>query len=152
MRLCLIILSIFVAFLLFSACKPPAATTPEAAHGEAASQTPSPTPSPTPPRPSGPIEFTDVSAQAGIRFKHNSGASGKKYLPETLGTGCAFLDYDNDGWQDLLIVNSMDWPEHTTTKSFLALYHINHDGTFTVVNRQAGLAIDIYGICVAVAV
>ena len=124
MRRCSIILSIlFVSLLLFSACKPPAATTPEAAHGEVASQTPSPTPSPTPPRPSGPIEFTDVSAQAGIRFKHNSGASGKKYLPETLGTGCAFLDYDNDGWQDLLIVNSMDWPEHKTTKSFLALYH-----------------------------
>ncbi len=151
MRLCLIILSIFIAFLLFSACKPPAPTTPEAAHGEVASQTPSPTPSPTPPRPSGPIEFTDVSAQAGIRFKHNSGASGKKYLPETLGTGCAFLDYDNDGWQDLLIVNSMDWPEHKTTKSFLALYHNNHDGTFTDVTRQAGLAIEMYGIGVAVA-
>jgi len=136
---------------MFSACKPPAVTTPDAAPAEVASQTPSPTPTPTPPRPSGPIEFTDVSAQAGIRFKHNSGASGKKYLPETIGTGCAFLDYDNDGWQDLLIVNSMDWPEHKTTKSFLALYHNNHDGTFTDVTRQAGLAIEMYGIGVAVA-
>ena len=152
MRRCSIILGfLFVSFLLLSACKPPAATTPSANTTEVAIQTPSPSPSPTPPRPSGPIEFTDVSAQAGIRFKHNSGAFGKKYLPETLGTGCAFLDYDNDGWQDILIVNSMDWPEHKTVKSFLALYHNNHDGTFTDVTRQAGLAIEMYGIGVAVA-
>ncbi|HEX8422732.1 MAG TPA: hypothetical protein VF634_04935, partial [Pyrinomonadaceae bacterium] len=66
-----------------------------------------PTPSPTVlPRPSGPIEFTDVTAPAGIRFKHNSGAAGKKYLPETIGAGGAFLDYDNDGWQDIFLVNS----------------------------------------------
>jgi len=107
--------------------------------------------SPTPPRPSGPIEFTDVSAQAGIHFKHNSGAFGKKYLPETLGTGCSFLDFDNDGWQDILLVNSMDWPEHKTGKSFLALYHNNQDGTFTDVTRQAGLAVEMYGIGVAAA-
>jgi hypothetical protein len=58
-----------------------------------------------PSRPSGPIAFTDVTAQAGIRFKHNSGAFGKKYLPETMGSGVCFLDYDNDGWQDILLVN-----------------------------------------------
>jgi len=92
-----------------------------------------------------------VSAQAGIRFKHNTGAFGKKYLPETLGTGCAFFDYDNDGWQDILLVNSMDWPEHKTGKSFLALYHNNQDGTFTDVTRQAGVANEMYGIGVAVA-
>jgi hypothetical protein len=63
-------------------------------------------------RPSGPIQFTDVTEQAGIHFKHNSGAFGKKYLPETMGSGVCFLDYDNDGWQDILFVNSMDWPEH----------------------------------------
>src|SRR5438309_11928780 len=95
-------------------------------------------------RPSGPIQFTDITAQAGIRFKHNSGAFGKKYLPETIGAGCAFLDYDNDGWQDILLVNSMDWPEHKSGKSFLALYHNNHDGTFTDVTRQAGLAVEMY--------
>ncbi|MCL6508843.1 MAG: CRTAC1 family protein, partial [Bryobacteraceae bacterium] len=50
------------------------------------------------------FSFTDVTAQAGIRFVHNSGAFGRKYLPETLGPGCAFLDYDNDGWQDILLV------------------------------------------------
>ena len=57
------------------------------------------------PRYSGPIQFTDITAQAGINFKHNSGAFGKKYLPETLGSGCAVLDYDNDGWQDILLIN-----------------------------------------------
>jgi hypothetical protein len=142
---------LFISFLLFSGCKQAAPTAPGAASLEVASQTPTPAASPTPPRPSGPIEFTDVSAQAGIRFKHNTGAFGKKYLPETLGTGCAFFDYDNDGWQDILLVNSMDWPEHKTGKSFLALYHNNQDGTFTDVTRQAGVASEMYGIGVAVA-
>ena len=47
------------------------------------------------------IQFTDVTAAAGVKFRHNSGAFGKKYLPETMGAGAAFLDVDNDGWQDL---------------------------------------------------
>src|SRR5882724_746615 len=148
----IILCFLIISFLLFSACKQPASiATPSAASPEVASQTPTPIASPTPPRPSGPIDFTDVTAQAGIHFKHNTGAFGKKYLPETLGTGCAFLDYDNDGWQDILLVNSMDWPEHKTAKSFLALYHNNQDGTFTDVTRPAGLAIEMYGIGVAVA-
>ncbi len=92
-----------------------------------------------------------MTAQAGIRFKHNSGAVGKKYLPETIGAGCAFLDYDNDGWQDILFVNSMDWPESKKRKSFPALYHNNKDGTFTDVTKPAGLAIEVYAIGVAVA-
>ncbi len=141
---------LMVSFLLLSACKQPDATAPGTAPAEVANQ-PSPSPSPTTPRPSGPIEFTDVSAQSGIHFKHNSGAFGKKYLPETLGAGGAFLDFDNDGWQDILIVNSTAWPERKTPKSFLALYHNNQDGTFTNVTRQAGLAIEMYGIGVAVA-
>jgi hypothetical protein len=141
---------LIASLLLFSACKqsaPPAA----APAVEVANQTPSPSASPTTPRPSGPIEFTDVSAQAGIHFKHNSGAFGKKYLPETLGSGCAFLDFDNDGWQDILIVNSTAWPERKTPKTVLALYHNNQDGTFTDVTAQAGLAIPMYGIGVAAA-
>jgi hypothetical protein len=101
-------------------------------------------------RPSGPIEFVDVTAQAGIHFKHNTGAFGKKYLPETMGSGVCFLDYDNDGWQDIFFVNSMDWPEHKTGRSYPALYHNNHDGTFTDVTRQAGLAIETYGLGCAV--
>ena len=83
--------------------------------------------------------------KAGIHFKHNTGAFGKKYLPETMGSGVCFLDYDNDGWQDILLVNSMDWPGHKSGKSFPALYHNNQDGTFTDVTRQAGLAIEMYG-------
>src|SRR5687768_13378325 len=139
------------SFLSLAAYKQPAPTTPGATPAEVANQTASSSPSPTPPRPSGPIEFTDVSAQAGIHFKHNSGAFGKKYLPETLGNGCAFLDFDNDGWQDILIVNSTAWPERKTPRSFLALYHNNQDGTFTDVTRQAGLAVEVYGIGVAAA-
>ena len=101
-------------------------------------------------RPSGPIEFVDVTAQAGIHFKHNSAAFGKKYLPETMGSGVCLIDYDNDGWQDIFLVNSMDWPEHKTSKSFPALYHNNRDGTFTDVTREAGLAIETYGMGCAV--
>ena len=97
-------------------------------------------------RPSGPIQFTDVTAQAGIRFKYNSGAFGKKYLPETMGPGVCVLDYDNDGWQDVLFINSMDWPGHKSGKSFPALYHNNRDGTFTDVTREAGLAVEMYGL------
>src|SRR6185312_10308670 len=63
-------------------------------------------------RPSGPIQFTDITAQAGIHFTHNSGAFGKKYLPETMGSGVCFIDYDRDGLQDIFLVNSMDWPDH----------------------------------------
>ena len=102
------------------------------------------------PRPSGPITFTDDAAQAGIRFRHNSGAFGAKYLPETMGSGVCVIDYDNDGWQDILFVNSKDWPGHATRKSYPALYHNNHDGTFTDVTRQAGLAIEMYGMGCAV--
>ena len=102
-------------------------------------------------RPAGPIQFTDVTEQAGIHFRHNTGAFGKKYLPETMGNGACFLDYDNDGWQDILIINSMDWPEHKTGKSYSALYHNNHDGAFTDVTKQAGLAVEMYGLGCAVA-
>jgi len=102
-------------------------------------------------RPSGLIQFTDVTGEAGIHFKYNNGAFGKKYLPETMGPGACFLDYDNDGWQDILLVNSTDWPGHQTKKSFSALYHNNHDGTFTDVTRTAGLLFEGYGLGCAAA-
>ena len=101
-------------------------------------------------RPSGPIRFTDITAQAGIHFRHHSGAFGKKYLPETMGSGVCVLDYDDDRWQDILFVNSMDWPGHKTTKSYPALYHNNQDGTFTDVTGEAGLAREMYGMGCAV--
>ena len=101
-------------------------------------------------RPTGPIRFTDVTAASGIRFRHHSGAFGKKYLPETMGSGVCVIDYDNDGWQDVLFVNSMDWPEHRSERATAALYHNNHDGTFTDVTRAAGLAVEMYGLGCAV--
>jgi len=143
-------LPIFFCFLVAS-CKQPAQVAPATSQPGEQVAVASPSPSPTPPRPSGPIEFTDVTNEAGIRFKHNSGAFGKKYLPETIGAGGAFLDYDNDGWQDILLINSMDWPDNKKRKSFPALYHNNKDGTFTDVTHQAGLGVEMYGIGVAVA-
>ena len=95
--------------------------------------------------------LVDVTAPAGLRFEHNSGAFGAKYLPETLGPGCAFLDYDSDGWLDILLVNGMDWPGHKRRRSALQLYRNNRNGTFTDVTRQAGLAVEMYGMGVAVA-
>ena len=97
------------------------------------------------------IHFRDITGQAGIQFTHNNGSFGKKWLPETMGPGCAFIDYDNDGYPDILLVNGEDWPGHThagpTTPK---LYHNNHDGTFTDVTRKAGLAVPMFGLGVAV--
>jgi hypothetical protein len=87
------------------------------------------------------VIFTDVTAAAGIHFVHSAGRTGKKYLPETLGAGVAFIDADGDGWQDLFFVNSKGLP---------ALYRNNHNGTFTDITRASGLDISVYGLGVAV--
>jgi len=97
----------------------------------------------------GPV-FTDVTAQAGIHFTHTSGRAGKKYLPETLGSGCAFFDADGDGWQDILLINGKDWTPRGR-KTLLALYHNNHNGTFTDVTAGSGLDVEMYGMGVAIA-
>src|SRR5271169_1175476 len=97
------------------------------------------------------IQFRDITAQAGIHFVHNNAAFGKKYLPETMGPGCAFIDYDNDGWPDILLVNGDDWPGHAKAgATTLKLYHNNHDGTFADVTQKAGLAVPMFGMGVAV--
>lgn len=96
------------------------------------------------------FRLTEISREAGIDFHHNSGSYGGKYLPETLGSGCAFLDYDKDGWQDILLINGMDWPGHKKQHSTLRLYHNNRNGTFTDVTRRAGLDAELYGMGVAV--
>jgi hypothetical protein len=94
--------------------------------------------------------LTDVTNAAGIQFRHNSGAYGGKLLPETLGSGCAFLDYDNDGWQDILLLNGMDWPGHKRQRFTLRLYRNNRNGTFADVTRAAGLDVELYGMGIAV--
>jgi enediyne biosynthesis protein E4 len=102
-----------------------------------------------PPRAAERVHFTDITAAAGIHFTHNAGRTGKKWLPETMGSGCAFLDADGDGWLDILLVNGKDLVprgRHTTA----ALYRNNHDGTFTDITRGSGLDIEIYGLGVAV--
>jgi len=96
------------------------------------------------------IRFREITAQAGIRFSHNTGAFGKKYLPETMGPGCAFLDYDNDGWPDILLLNGQNWPGHPGRVTTLKLYHNNHNGTFTDVTTKSGLGIPMFGMGVAV--
>jgi hypothetical protein len=96
------------------------------------------------------FQLKDVTSAAGIQFHHNSGAYGGKLLPETLGSGCAFLDYDADGFQDILLVNSMDWPGHKRARSTLKLYKNNRNGTFTDVTAAAGLEIELYGMGIAV--
>jgi len=96
------------------------------------------------------IQFRDVTQQAGIHFVHNNGAFGKKYLPETMGPGVAFIDYDNDGWPDIFLVNGIGWPGHGQKHSTPKLYHNNHDGTFTDVTHKAGLDVELFGMGVAV--
>jgi len=96
------------------------------------------------------VTFRDITQRAGIHFVHNNAAFGKKYLPETMGPGVAFIDYDNDGWPDIFIVNGMDWPGHASKHSTPKLYHNNHDGTFTDVTHKAGLDVEMFGMGVAV--
>src|SRR5215470_3010729 len=103
-----------------------------------------------PPRTSStPVRFTDVTAQAGIHFQHNSGAEGKKWLPETLGPGCAFFDADGDGWLDILIVNGKDWTDHGRHTT-AALYRNRHDGTFEDITKGSGLDFAAYSLGIAI--
>ena len=95
--------------------------------------------------------FSDVTGAAGIRFRHNTGAFGKKYLPETMGAGVAFADLDDDGWADLLFVNSKNWPGRPGPRSLPGLYRNNRNGTFTDVTRASGLDVEMYGMGVTAA-
>ncbi|MBS1852729.1 MAG: CRTAC1 family protein [Acidobacteria bacterium] len=99
-----------------------------------------------------PTLFREVpAAESGIHWKHENGESAQRYLPETGGGGVALLDYDQDGWLDILFINS-------GTSSFYkppaplahALYHNNHDGSYTDVTKQAGLTADLFGMGAAV--
>ena len=96
--------------------------------------------------------FTDVTTAAGLRFRHNSGAFGKKYLPETMGAGGAFLDVDGDGRQDILLVNSKNWPGRPAPRGAThALYRNNGNGSFTDITARSGLGVSMYGMGAAAA-
>jgi hypothetical protein len=101
------------------------------------------------PKPNPPL-FVDITKASGIDFSHHSGRFGKKFLPETMGSGCAFFDYNNDNWVYLFFVNSKDWPNQGSTSRFCRLYRNNRNGTFTNVSREAGLELELYGMGAAV--
>ena len=103
------------------------------------------------------VPFVDITRQSGITFEHENGADGQKLLPETMGGGVAFFDFNNDGRPDLLFVDSRPWPwsplaaARTGTRSRLALYRNDGAGHFTDVTDAAGLVVDLYGMGVAAA-
>src|SRR6201993_1568440 len=99
-----------------------------------------------------PYAFEEVAPSAsGIKWVHKAGKSPEKYLPETTGAGCAFLDYDNDGWMDIYLVNSGKCDFFNPSPPLRnALYHNNRDGTFTDVTEKAGVVGGGYGMGAAV--
>jgi hypothetical protein len=102
---------------------------------------------------SGPVVFQDISEKAGLtRWRHVMGAPEDTFIIETVGSGVALLDYDNDGWLDIYLVNGSTYDAMLgrTSPPHAALFHNNHDGTFTDVARQAGVTNDRWGFGVAV--
>src|SRR5208283_399975 len=97
-----------------------------------------------------PVQLKDVTAAAGIHFKHNAGKAGKKYLPETMGAGVAIFDYNGDGKPDILFVNGKDFEPHGK-KTLCALYRNNGNGTFTDITAGSGLDVEMFGIGVSTA-
>lgn len=91
------------------------------------------------------VIFTDITESAGLRFTHNNGAFGAKYMPETFGSGVLWLDVDEDGWQDLLFLNGTTWPERDAPETTAELYRNDGDGTFTNITAGSGLDIPLYG-------
>jgi enediyne biosynthesis protein E4 len=102
--------------------------------------------------PGGALHYTDVTAAAGIAFRHEAGASGKKWYPETMGAGGGFFDYDGDGLVDILLVNGRRWPgERQSPEPTMQLYRNLGDGTFADVTTAAGLDTPLYGMGFAAA-
>ncbi|HVR73633.1 MAG TPA: VCBS repeat-containing protein, partial [Planctomycetota bacterium] len=99
------------------------------------------------------VKLIDVTDAAGIRFRHSNGARGQKLLPETMGGGAAFIDFDGDGDQDIVFVNSAPWPGDPPPEGPLptqALYANDGKGRFTDVTSAVGLAVTFYGMGVAI--
>jgi hypothetical protein len=97
------------------------------------------------------VRFTDITEDAGIEFIHVNGAYGERLMPETIGSGATFLDYDNDGDQDLFLVNFRYWPDHPGDSiPRQALYRNDGSGHFEDVSSESGLDIEAYGMGVAV--
>ena len=98
-----------------------------------------------------PVTFTDVAQRSGLNFTHDRGATPAHQLPETMGSGVAWLDYDNDGWMDLYVVQSGPFPPRESPRAQDRLYRNNGDGTFTDVTVKAGLKDSAYGMGVVAA-
>jgi hypothetical protein len=101
----------------------------------------------------GPIVFQSVEKAAGLTsWRHTEGTPQKQLIPETLGSGVALLDYDNDGWLDIYLVNSLTYEGYAGKEkpTHAALFHNNHDGTFTDIAKTAGVSNDRWGVGVAV--
>ncbi len=99
------------------------------------------------------VKFTDVTTASGISFRHFNGANGDKLLPETMGGGVAFLDFDHDGDSDLLFVNGTDWPGKAKpgqSAATMTLYRNDGKGRFGDVTRGSGLDVSFYGMAPAV--
>ncbi len=130
----------FLVFLLFCGCRP------------------EPIPTPASPSPllssASAVTFTDVTQSAGIRFRHQNGATGKKLLPETMSGGGGFIDIDADGWLDIVLVNSAAGQTSLSTKGaspFLTLYHNNRKGAFREESQRIEWKGECYGMGVVVA-
>ena len=97
------------------------------------------------------VYFTDITREAGIDFVHTNGAYGDRLLPETMGGGGGFIDYDNDGDQDIILVNANYWPDRQQNDYPTSrLYSNDGNGNFTDVSASTGLAINSYGMGLAV--
>jgi enediyne biosynthesis protein E4 len=94
-----------------------------------------------------PVVFVDATAASGITFVHNHGGFGKKYLPETIGSGVVFFDIDSDGWQDALLLNAKTLnPSPAKRAASLPALYRNVKGVFTDITRGSGLDVELYGI------
>ena len=97
-----------------------------------------------------PVHFAEVSGRAGLKFTHHNGGFGKKYLPETMGSGTAFVDLDGDGWPEIILLNCKDWTPRGK-HYYSSLYRNNRNGTFTDVTAGSGLDIEMYAMGITVA-